>query len=543
MGDPLTHISTRATSQRERVPGRTDQVENSAGGFVFEVPEMQKALRFLILGTTGGSYYASEQSLTKASASEILRLANGAETGLALVDLVRDVSVSGRAPKQNPTLFALAACAASEQESVRKAALAALPAVARTGTMLFIFARYVEQFRGWGRGLRRAIGEWYTSKPVDNVAFQAVKYRQREGWSHRDLLRLAHPSTDNPVRANLFDWIVGRDADLTDVPRIVEGFRLAQDASLAKIPHLIREYNLPWEALPDEAMNEPAVWEALLPDLGVTAMVRQLGRLSRIGLISPLSDATRLIVDRLTDDEQIQKSRIHPLAVVTGLYTYRQGHGIKGSGSWTPSQNVVDALDDAFYAAFGNVTPSNKSTLIAIDISGSMTWDYIAGSPLTPRDAAAVLAMVTVRTEPNYAVMCFSSGESRGHSRWGWEPVLKPAPISAKMRLDDVIHKINSLPAGGTDCALPFVQALESGAKVETFVTLTDSETWAGNIQPHQALEQYRQASGIDARSVVVGMVSNGFSIADPKDPLSMDVVGFDTATPELISSFSRGDF
>jgi 60 kDa SS-A/Ro ribonucleoprotein len=36
-------------------------------------------------------------------------------------------------------------------------------------------------------------------------------------------------------------------------------------------------------------------------------------------------------------------------------------------------------------------------------------------------------------------------------------------------------------------------------------------------------------------------MVSNGFSIADPADPGMLDVVGFDTATPQLISDFARG--
>ena len=65
--------------------------------------------------------------------------------------------------------------------------------------------------------------------------------------------------------------------------------------------------------------------------------------------------------------------------------------------------------------------------------------------------------------------------------------------------------------------------------------------TWAGNVHPARALADYRRASGIDARLVVVGMVSNGFSIADPNDPGMLDVVGFDTATPQLISDFARG--
>ena len=77
--------------------------------------------------------------------------------------------------------------------------------------------------------------------------------------------------------------------------------------------------------------------------------------------------------------------------------------------------------------------------------------------------------------------------------------------------------------------------------EIDTFVIYTDSETWAGDVHPTQALRDYRRASGIDARLVVVGMVANGFSIADPADQGMLDVVGFDTATPQLISDFARG--
>jgi 60 kDa SS-A/Ro ribonucleoprotein len=62
-----------------------------------------------------------------------------------------------------------------------------------------------------------------------------------------------------------------------------------------------------------------------------------------------------------------------------------------------------------------------------------------------------------------------------------------------------------------------------------------------GQHSPAQALEHYRQKTGIPAKLVVVGMVSNGFTIADPNDPGMLDVVGFDTATPDVIGEFSRG--
>ncbi|WP_245669502.1 hypothetical protein [Nocardia speluncae] len=47
-------------------------------------------------------------------------------------------------PRQNPALFALAAAAALGDIEGRRTALDALPLVARTGTHLFLFARYIE---------------------------------------------------------------------------------------------------------------------------------------------------------------------------------------------------------------------------------------------------------------------------------------------------------------------------------------------------------------------------------------------------------------
>ena len=72
---------------------------------------------------------------------------------------------------------------------------------------------------------------------------------------------------------------------------------------------------------------------------------------------------------------------------------------------------------------------------------------------------------------------------------------------------------------GGTDCALPMLDATKKKLDVDCFVVLTDSETWAGKIHPFEALQQYRaKMNKPHAKCVVVGMVSNGFTIADPND-------------------------
>jgi 60 kDa SS-A/Ro ribonucleoprotein len=537
--------------QWEPLPG---QVENSAGGHSWSVDRWTRLRRFLILGSEGGSYYASEWKLTRENVEAVERAVE-ADGKRAVAEIVA-VSCEGRAPKNDPALFALALAAGAADAETRKAALEALPQVARTGTHLFQFASFVEGFRGWGRSLRRAIGRWYAARPVDELAYQAVKYRRREGMTHRDLLRLAHParsvSAGNPTLAvsdghrRLFEWIV-RGGGAEGLPHVIEGFVRAQAAETPQqAAELVREYRLPREALPSEHLRSPEVWEALLEDLPITALVRNLATMTRVGVLTPGSDGTARAVAQLGDGERIRRARLHPIALLAALRTYASGHGVRGRGTWAPVREVVDALDAAFYSAFGNVEPVGKRFLLALDVSGSMTGGTVGGVPgLSPREASAALALVTVATEPNVEVVGFFAGRGgfarRGKGRFGNGDGVTPLPLSPRQRLDDAVETVSGLPFGGTDCALPMLYAQVMQREIDTFVIYTDSETWAGDIHPAQALHRYRRASGIEARLAVVGLVSNGFSIADPADPGMLDVVGFDTATPQLISDFARG--
>jgi len=531
--DPLTTVSTRRTPQSQ--PADSRQVQNSAGGFTFQLDDRARLRRFLTLGTDGATYYTSAADLTRKNAGVVLRMAETDHT--ALVDTIVSISEAGRAPRANPALFALAIAASVGDAEGRAHALRALPVVARTGTHLFLFARYVEQFRGWGRGLRRAVGAWYTAKEVDALAYQAVKYRQREGWSHRDLLRLAHPETDEPGRRALFDWIVrGSVGDAT--PLLIEGYLRAQSPEKTDVPTLIRTYGLSWEMLPDAALNERATWDALL-DTGIpqTALMRQLPRLTRLGVLPAMGGRTAEVAARLADGERLRKARVHPVNVLVAARTYASGQSARGDSSWTPTRQIVDALDAAFYAAFGAVEPAGKRTMLALDVSGSMT-SPISNMPLSCREASAALALVTAATEPEHVVVGFTSG---GGGDWRRGAALTPLAISPRQRLDDAVRTVSGLPFGGTDCALPMIHAQATGLEVDTFAIYTDNETWHGSIHPHQALAKYRRATGIDARLVVVGMTATRFSIADPSDAGMLDVAGFDSAVPNLISDFSRG--
>lgn len=535
------------TPQSLPIPG-TAQVANSAGGYGWAVDDWTRLDRFLILGSEGGSYYASEHTLTLENAQAVERCIR--RDGLRTVARIVEISVAGRAPKNDPALFALALAASVGDEPTRKAALAALPQVARIGTHLFHFAGYMEGMRGWGRGPRRAVAGWYQALPAGKLAYQAVKYQSRDGWSHRDLLRLSHPVAVDETQNAVFHWITQGWPGVGEQPHPDEALRLLwaserakRAGSVAEIAGLIRDYKLPREAVPTQWLAEREVWAALLDsDMPLTAMIRNLATMTRVGLLTPGSKAVRQVTAELASRERLLAARVHPIALLSALVTYQSGRGVRGSNTWEPVARVVDGLDAAFYLAFGAVTPANRRMLLALDVSGSMGMGMVAGVPgLTPRLASAAMALVTAASERQHSFVAFTAGSRP--SMWpGHGSGITPLSISPRQRLDDVVRSISDLPFGGTDCALPMLWAMERKMLVDTFVIYTDSETWAGAIHPAQALRQYRQRTGIPARLVVVGMVSNGFTIADPADAGMLDVVGFDTATPELINSFARGE-
>jgi 60 kDa SS-A/Ro ribonucleoprotein len=566
------HFTTKKTPQSEKIPG-SKQVKNSAGGYSFPVDDWTRFDRFLVLGSEGGSYYAGARKLTIENAECVIRCVKA--DGLKAVERIVAVSQEGRAPKNDPAIFALALALKKGDLDTRRAAKDAVPKVCRIGTHMFQFADACQALGGWGRLTAKAVAAYYNGKTPDRLALDLFKYQSREGWTHKDLLAKSHLGAKKGTEfaskghETLFRYIIadGKLARRTvkrtkkdgtvlsegtykrlykrDLPRLVEGVEKAREATSAReTATLIREYGLPRECVKTEHLNDLAVWEALLmagKGMPVTAMIRNLGKMSSIGLIKPLSEASKFVVSRLRDPEVLAYGRVHPMSILMALRTYEQGHGFRGSLSWTADKNIASALDKAFYLAFKAVKPTNQNWLLALDVSGSM-GSPMAGTSLTCREGAAAMALVTMNVEPAYHVIGFTGGS--GRSRWGagYGAGVSELPLNDRMSLRDAVTATSRLPFGGTDCALPMIYATKNKLEVDTFVVYTDSETWAGSIHPVQALREYRQKMGRPSKLIVVGMVSNGFSIADPNDAGMLDVVGFDTAAPNVMSAFAAGD-
>ena len=746
---------------RARIPqtiGLPGQVANNAGGFSFPLPLEQEWMRYLIIGSKSenGNFYQSGGQISTCISRCILSAVENPATCKHLISDLVDVSVKGRAAKQEMTMLALATVIVfSEDPECKRAGLDAIQQVCRIPTHWFMLLKYIRDLsqdkkkpgKGMGAGVRTAFTKLYTSRTGPELAVLMTKYKNREGWTHKDVISLLHinPSDMHDDGARMvLEWFMKEDKPerktrtgdvipasnarteflrrlqaietpalhvsepnhqqqpaatttataTTAAPsvfssvakffqsaptvqpqtqvvklqiRLLNGdmagdtltlplatnapfstlsetlssigagkyieFRLTTSSGPFIIPHtetmdtltatkfarepvdfkttviFARETSDPLssapvsapapvplaaavaaapqqpdekekekiqespvvavarflkaliqlsndkitpeaalatmntvrrvqrEHLPTHLMSSPAIWTHLLKDMGLTALIRNLGKLSSVGV---MASRRQEIIAMLGNEKQIRDSKVHPFAVLVAMKVFSKGAGELGSMTWPVDSYIVTALSNTFIKSFGNIPKTGKRIMVALDVSGSMSGAFCAGSTsVSCRDGSVAMAMATVLAErdengqlsPNTHVYSFTTifkNVTGAFSRPG-------------LTLADAIRGTDDV-FGGTDCALPMKYATDHNIQIDAFIVYTDSETYAPTVHPQVALEIYRKKTGIDAKLVVVGMASNCLSIADPTDKNTLNLAGFDTSTPTIMSMFINGE-
>lgn len=549
-----------ATPQNEPIPGRErDMIKNAAGGYTFKTGDWKRLERFLILGSESPTYYTTARTLTRENAQVVDRCL--ASDGLRVVNTILDVATNNRAPKPDPCLFALALAASfgvnlKEGEPgfagallVRQHALAQLTIVARTGTQLKLFNGFAEQFRGRGRALNRAIAHWFTSRSPRSFAMQTLKYGSRDGWTDRDLLRLTRPKLSG-MHQDIAHYIVKGWPDVGSEPHPQNELRqlwaveyLKKVTNINEAVNLIVDHKLTREMVQlaegttdaTRWLKHNIIWHALLQDMPLMAMLRNLAAMTRSGVITPLSEAERTVRTVLQDQRRIVESALHPLFFLNALMGYnaqspapRLGRELTYKDSWITNKNIVADLEPCFYWAFPNVAPMGVNIAIGQDVSGSMGAGHVAGMfGMTPIVASAAMALVFARTEPNTLIL-------------GYDTNVREVPIGPRDRITDVTRNISRWNYGGTDSSALMRHCLDKKIPVDLFLIQTDNESWSGRIQPVQALDQYNKSMNRAARMAVISYTATGNTIADPNRDDMLDLAGFDTASLQVLYDFGR---
>lgn len=524
-----------------------DVIKSAEGGKVYKATVWTQLNRFLILGSDYNTYYASaQQNLTQNF--DTLKKCLETDGKRTVAEIVK-VSQSGSSVKNDAAIFALAFAIKRGDLETRRAAEQAVPVVCRTGTHMFQFMQFVKDLGGgFGKITSRAVGSWYNNKSPEKLAYQLVKYRQRDGWTHRDVLRLAHAKPASDKHNDVLHWTtkgwdgVGEEPHPERHLKQIWAYERAKSAgSEAEIIGLIREHRLPHECIPTQFKNKPAVQSVLLENMPVTAMVRNLASYTASGLLTNTSDATKHVVAVLSDKERVQKSRIHPMSIFIASKTYQMGRGRRGKLTWTPCARILEALETAFYHSFKNVEPIGGKVLVAIDTSGSMLSADAAGvEGVSVVEAAAAMATVFAQTEDDVDFVQF-------------DKELKPITITRRQSFQDVAQNIFSRSGGATYCSLPFQYMIEKKLAYDSVVMLTDTQTWGGrghygwgrssSKTDAQWIAEARRKVNPNMRFTPLALQANSLSLTRESDPLTLNLCGLDANVYPLIANFAKGKF
>ena len=414
--------------------------------------------------------------------------------------------------------------------------------------------------RGGGRALNGAVRHWIDMKPVEKLALQMVKYRNRAGWTWRDVFRRYRPKppssevvdadmgavmeadrSDRIMRRALYAWAAGKEHSTDDLPSIAFNAKRATELAPDELAHFVRINRLPHECVPTEHSTRTDVLDALFDWMPIMATVRNLPRLSTYGV---LKNRFGDLKSRLLDAGAIKGSRIHPVSLMMAASFYEKG--ANRNLTWVPDPRVVDLLDDAFQAALKTAEPTGKRILVAIDSSGSMHHASTAAG-IELFKIAAAMALTYVRTDGAQVIAFDCEPNGRYYSDVSRVRMngAHPLALSGRMRVTDAMRAISSLRmGGGTDTSIPFHYAMNEKLDVDAFVVLTDNETWAGRTHhASQALQEYRNKHNPKAKVVWCAMTAGSSECGDPNDPRMLSLAGFDSSAPRLVGDFVADRF
>ncbi len=591
-GYPIT--DNEKPGQMEPIVGKEEIMkENKAGGYTFVVNDKDYILRCLILGTNKNTYYSTAREMTSECIDFLKQMIKDGK-GQLIVDTIKSIYEDGRAPKQDPTLMALALTSACEDVNVRKKAYEVVSTL-RTFSHIYTWKGYhkkISNSKGFGTLSKAALCKLFQNLTPMQLCYQVTKYPHRktaiEDWSFLDLMRCIHLKGDKlPIEGQYVlkyairgvpdaDKFLEVHPELKESPIIkyiqaVETVKKLtdNDDNRLQLIKLTYEHNLPREVMPTWSFNYPDVWRALLLNreqtrvtMPMTALVRNLASMTVHGVFNDVL-TTSLVTEHLANDIVLKKARLHPVNVLVALLTYKAGRGEKGKLTWTPNQKILDALESAFYKSFKFVQATGKRIFHGIDCSGSMTSSIPCLPQLSAHTAATVLAMTFARIEAE-SVQEFYGFTSTNRNYGGYyartyqhqevdnsvsNEGIRKINLQPSMKLEEAMKLTQFSDFGSTDCSLPIEKAIldfkKSGGTTglwDVFMIYTDNETYAGKRHPSVALKEYRELTGIPAKMVVVATTPNASSIADPTDAGMLDIVGFDTNAPEIVMNFIRGE-
>jgi len=457
-------------------------------------------LQMLMTNTFGQAFYASEKEQIEEAKALHAAAVNDAEWSLRAAIYAREKGYMRSQP-----ILALAHLA---KVTPRAEFEDAFGRIIQTPKDLAEFAAAIRRLRGGegGRKVKRAAGAWLKARLSP---YWAIKYgadREKGLYSLRDLLCVYHPKFTrvDPSVEYLFER-----GDPSTYPEQIGAFlalkKVTTDEEKARLIEIGR---LPHEVASAFAGDSPKVWAAIMQQAPIFALLRHLATLERHGALEACKEK---IQKTFTSSEYVQKSKILPFRFLDAMEKVKEG--------W-----LRDALRDAAELALANVRVPAEPCAVFIDISSSMNSRLLK--------AAAM-----------FGVAMAMHGEKVGV--YVYNDRLGTLSISKRDSLLTQAEAIVNMCSGGTATHLTTRLMLESGAKFETMVLLSDEQQNIGT-DFYSNLVKYRERVNPRLKCFIVN-VSPGYSksggLAPKDDPQTFWLYGWSDKIVDFVGLASGEGF
>lgn len=521
------------TPQPQPIPGReAEMIQGRSGGFMFDAGIWKMLRRCLLIGTAQSTYYAGKQELTEDFVA-VCSSAIAEDASRVAQEIV--YASDGRAINNSAPIFALVLLSMGQAPEAKKAFQEIFTSVVRTGSHFYEWLNYTKSLRGFGKVIREVGTNWLSREDVKGLAYQLLKYQQRNGFSHRDALRLFHVKPPTEEHRQLFEWVV---KGWEELPAEIPSQALAQiwwyewlKRNPQETHQAIARGRLTHEMAAPVGKMDKQAWQLLFEEMPIGAMLRNLGSLTELGVLrmDELANLDR-VEAVLNSKEYLRKGRIHPIDVLKALKTYQSGGRLgRSQKTWNPVSRIVDILEKAVELSFDVVEPTGKVFVHAVDVSGSMSGCVVDSVGLSCCEIATTMALVTAKAEKNYMIRGFAHD-------------FRDLGITSKDSFSSAIRKASNQNFGGTDASVAYEWMIKNKFKADVICFWTDSESWAGYRHPSQALLEYRKKVNKDIKAIYITLAPYRITLVDPKDPLSWDMGGFDPGAPRVIQMLATGE-
>jgi hypothetical protein len=321
------------------------------------------------------------------------------------------------------------------------------------------------------RGISDALSRLYSERSF-------LKWdSESRGFRFADVIQLAHPKADG-WRNDLYKYVLNqRYQDAAEIPETLATIRAR--AALMAVPVTERrtvtagqlaEAGMTWESLAGwlQGPMDAAAWESAIPSMGYMALLRNLRNFDQAGIGKA---ARREVEDRLTDPEQVAKSRQLPMRFLSAYRATRDSGTVT---AWGP------VIEEALNLSLANVPTLAGRTLVLVDLSGSMSHSNLSDkSGLRYVDAAAVFgAAIAKRNDADL---------------YGFDHRLIEFTVKSTDSLLPLAHGIANQGGGGTATAAA-IQASYKGHDRIIIVTDEQYQNWgygsvSGSVD--QILDQF----------------------------------------------------